>query len=472
MQNQYTGSNNFYEEEHLKSSLLTFINRNKNFQANQIISFSFPLDYISPLAVFQSLKLHNKLHFYVEKPNSEIAVLAYGHIRKASYDGKSRFKRTRDFSSQCLNKIISYNNHKKNLFGPNVFTAFSFSDKKIDKSSFPSSTIFLPEWHIFNQSEDSGIVLNFRYNARISINSLVNKVIKKYNFFRTFDYNLKSNIKSKGKSNYKSKVIKTSDFKSSVLSAINDIKKNDYKKIVLSKKVTLEKSINLDLFLVLYKLREQFSSCYTFLFSEGSSKSFIGASPEKLININDGILFTEAIAGSSPRGNNVSEDAQYGLELLNSNKDLLEHNLVAKYINQRLFNLNLKPKYLKKPRLIHLPNVMHLFTDIKCSNLGDLHILDIVSELHPTPAVGGQPREKALHRIHQLEKFDRGLYCGLLGWFNKDNEGEMLVGIRSAQINKKTIEVFAGAGIVLGSEVKKEENEIALKQKPILDVLD
>ena len=92
--------------------------------------------------------------------------------------------------------------------------------------------------------------------------------------------------------------------------------------------------------------------------------------------------------------------------------------------------------------------------------------------MHPTPAVGGQPREQAVPRINELEGFERGLYAGLIGWFNDQNEGKMVVGIRSAQFDNMTIRVYAGAGIVSGSQVEMEKEEILLKQSAMLSLLE
>ena len=157
--------------------------------------------------------------------------------------------------------------------------------------------------------------------------------------------------------------------------------------------------------------------------------------------------------------------------MLQSDKNLREHNLVINSIIKRLSILGIEAESDSKPRLLALANVQHLMTKIRGLLPEGTHILDVVSELHPTPAVGGQPREQAVPRIQELEQFNRGLYAGLVGWFNQDNDGEMIVAIRSAQFNSESVDVFAGAGIVHGSELEKEKNEIELKFAAILQAL-
>ena len=133
--------------------------------------------------------------------------------------------------------------------------------------------------------------------------------------------------------------------------------------------------------------------------------------------------------------------------------------------------IGLKPIADENPRLLVLSNVQHLQTKIRAVISNSKDFLSIASELFPTPAVGGQPREKAVPRIRKLEGFDRGLYSGLLGWFSDRGEGTLIVGIRSAQFKKDYIELYAGAGIVSGSKPLVEQKEILLKQDAMLSIL-
>jgi menaquinone-specific isochorismate synthase len=124
-----------------------------------------------------------------------------------------------------------------------------------------------------------------------------------------------------------------------------------------------------------------------------------------------------------------------------------------------------------KPRLLPLANVQHLRTLIEAEVGKSVHLLDILPQMHPTPAVGGSPRGAAVPCINGLEQIERGLYAGVLGWFNHLNEGEMIVGIRSALIEGKLARLYAGAGIVQGSEPEREMLETEMKLRALLDVL-
>jgi menaquinone-specific isochorismate synthase len=140
-------------------------------------------------------------------------------------------------------------------------------------------------------------------------------------------------------------------------------------------------------------------------------------------------------------------------------------------ILRRLAKLGIEGVADAAPKLLQLANVQHLHTPIQAKIVEQVHLLDVLEKLHPTPAVGGTPRELAVPRIPELEQFDRGLFAGVVGWFNHLNEGEMVVGIRSALIDGERAKLYAGAGIVAGSDPEKETRETELKLRALLDVL-
>ena len=471
MQDQFTENFDLLDNLSLQPVLSDALACAKADACSKIVTISTPLSYVAPLALLESLNLKGHFHFYVERPTEDLSLLAYGAICSEQFQGKDRFNSAKQFSEQCLSRIFECKAEDEGFSGPHFFTAFTFSDEVTDIGSFVPATIFLPEWHIYSYSGLYGMVLNVSVDPDSNIEDLLRVVAQKLDYFRNLDYAEDSNNKTATHSIDLNHCIKRSDFESSVEGALSDIHQGRYQKIVLSQKITYEKSPEISGVDFLNRLRERFTSCYTFSFSDGSEKSFIGASPEKLVQIKNQVVSTEAIAGSSSRGKKPTEDARLGVDLLQSDKNLREHNLVINSIIKRLSILAIEAESDSKPRLLALANVQHLMTKIKGLLPQDTHILDVVSELHPTPAVGGQPREQAVPRIQELEQFNRGLYAGLIGWFNQDNDGEMIVAIRSAQFNSESVDVFAGAGIVHGSELEKEKNEIQLKFAAILQAL-
>jgi menaquinone-specific isochorismate synthase len=218
-------------------------------------------------------------------------------------------------------------------------------------------------------------------------------------------------------------------------------------------------------------LRERFPGCYSFSVANGRGQSFIGASPERLVRVSKGVLETEALAGSARRGQGAREDAALGAALLASEKDRREHVHVLDSIRRRLEPLGLALDFPAQPVLRKLANVQHLYTPVSAALPEGVSLLAALAQLHPTPAVGGTPREAAVGRIGALEGFSRGLYAGAIGWVNARGGGEFLVGIRSALIDGETARVYAGAGIVAGSDTEREFAETELKFHAMRDAL-
>lgn len=314
---------------------------------------------------------------------------------------------------------------------------------------------------------------NLKVEEDSNIDNLVMRVWAAYSKFGAFDY-LPKEAES-GISFYPKiqsyQELAPDVYPMAVKQALRAINQGVFEKIVLARGIELLADRDWKPLEMLNRLRERFAECFTFSFGGGDARSLIGATPERLLQIRNGLLLTEAIAGSAPRGKTAGEDARIARELLDSKKDLHEHYCVRDSILRRLSRVGLVGRADSEPQLLTLANVQHLSTRIESEVDDSVHLLDILSEMHPTPAVGGSPREFALPRISEMEHIERGLYAGVVGWFNHLNEGEMIVGIRSALIEGNCARIYAGAGIVAGSDPEKEMNETELKLKAMLDVL-
>ncbi len=261
------------------------------------------------------------------------------------------------------------------------------------------------------------------------------------------------------------------DYRAAVTRGLECIAAGEFQKIVLARAQDVSASQPFHPLRVLNGLRQRFPDCYSFSLADGAGHSFIGASPERLARVSQGVLETEALAGSAPRGPGASEDAALAAALLHSEKDLREQRLVLDSIVRRLAPLGLTLEFPSRPGVRRLANVQHLHTPVRAPLPDGVRLLDAVARLHPTPAVGGTPRAAAVPRIRGLEGFPRGLYAGALGWVNARGGGEFFVGIRSALVAGATARVYAGAGIVAGSTPERELAETALKFHALLDAL-
>lgn len=254
--------------------------------------------------------------------------------------------------------------------------------------------------------------------------------------------------------------------------ALRRIAADSYEKIVLARILDLHSARPLHPLAALNRLREHYPSCYAFSFANGKGQSFIGCSPERLLRVQDGSILTEALAGSAPRSDSAGQDAYLGSELLHNDKDLREHELVRAQIEADLRSLGVElDAQPAGPRLRKLPNLQHLWTPLGGTLPAGCGLLDVAARLHPTPAVGGVPRAAACKDVPKLEAAGRGLYTGALGWVDAHGNGEMVVALRSGLIDSHRARLYAGAGIVEGSDPEMELRETELKFRPLLDSL-
>jgi menaquinone-specific isochorismate synthase len=439
----------------------------------QIASISLAVKHIAPLAVLQSIYEPDELHFYVERALDEEALAGAEAVVEATFSGPERFAQVQAFADEIMDNTIVVGDLNEPFTGPHFFTAFTFDDTVPAGSAFPPATVFLPRWQVSRAKGKYGAVANVRIESDTDIGALVDRVWGAYQKFGVFDYKADELRQATGA--VPRSVTRTElapgVYAAAVKQALEEIAAGAYEKIVLARGVKLEADEPWEPLDALNRLRERFGGCFTFSFGGGEARSFIGATPERLLRIRNGRLLTEAIAGSAPRGATAGEDAKYARDLLESAKDLHEHACVRDSILRRLGKIGIEGRAESAPRLLLLANVQHLRTAIEAEVGDEVHLLEILQEMHPTPAVGGTPREVAVARIAALEQIDRGLYSGVVGWFNHLNEGEMVVGIRSALIKGTEARLYAGAGIVAGSTPEREVRETELKLRALLDAL-
>lgn len=438
----------------------------------QIASIALEIDSVDPLIVFQKLSKSNQLNFYWENPSKKEAVAALDAVTKFQFEGKERFAQAENFIKDCLGKIVNFCNTNHCLSKPLFFCSFSFFETNLQQDyPFSAATVFLPKWQITRKNDRCMLVANILVNADLNIEKTLEYLWQKITAINNLKYDFVNLDDSRPEFTKKS-ITKPIKFKLSVLSALDSIHKGHYSKIVLADALNIRSSTPFDLFKSLNNLRQLHPNCCIFSTSNGKGQNFIGASPETLIAIRNQKLIADALAGSAPRGKTPAEDAKNAARLLNSEKEKHEHSLVIDFITQRLFSLGLLPQVLA-PRLRQLSNIQHLWTPIIAKVPVNVHPLKIVAQLHPTPAVAGVAPDIACMEIRRYESFERGLYAAPLGWIDSEGNCEFVVGIRSALIDSNTESslLYAGAGIVPGSDPEKEFAEIQLKLQALLKAL-
>ena len=433
----------------------------------RLVSISIKVGALDPLAVLEAIFEPGELHFDAERPNIQTAIAGAEALLVHEAAGPERFASVQRFIDDVLARTIAVGDVDAPFGGPHFFGAFTFLEAVEAGEAFPAARVFVPRWQVARAGDVTTAVANLLVSPDSELAALAERVLRAHGKFKHIPYSDKPCAT-------KPPVFATTeagDFRQAVKGGLAAIAAGAVKKIVLARVQDMQADAALHPLRLLNGLRERFPECYSFSVANGRGQSFIGASPERLVRVSKGVLETEALAGSARRGGSASEVAALGAELLASEKDLREQRHVLDSIVRRLAPLGLTLTFPEAPALRKLANVQHLHTPVAATLPPGVHLLDALARLHPTPAVGGSPREEAVARIRDLEGFPRGLYAGAIGWMNSRGGGEFLVGIRSALVDGNTARLYAGAGIVAGSDPNREFAETELKFRAMREAL-
>ena len=240
-------------------------------------------------------------------------------------------------------------------------------------------------------------------------------------------------------------------FEEAVAQAVERIRAGELEKVVLAREVVVEAPRAHDPAAIYGALRELFPSCFCFCCGSPEA-AFLGASPELLVRRSGAGAATVALAGSTRRSADPAVDDHLGEQLLRSAKDRREHEIVVRRIERALRRHSVWVEAAPEPGLVKVANIQHLATPIHAQLSEPRSAVELAGLLHPTPAVGGEPRDRALAAIAELEELDRGWYAGPVGWMDAAEDGEFCVAIRSALLRDRTAHLFAGNGIVADSD--------------------
>ena len=258
------------------------------------------------------------------------------------------------------------------------------------------------------------------------------------------------------------------DYVGAVDEAVSAIRSGAVSKVVLARSVVVRRSLPIDAFGVVARLRDAHPSSWVFGWQEGEA-TLVGASPELLVARSGDHVHLSPLAGSAPRSLDPEQDRRIGESLLASAKDRAEHEMVVVDALDRLAPLVAGLHRSPTPQLDRFPTVQHLATPITGTSAARL--LELAGALHPTAAVGGFPRGAAIRLIGELEQIERGWYAGGIGWTDATGDGEIAVTLRCALVRGEVAVAYAGCGIVADSLPAAELEETRLKLRPMLEAL-
>jgi len=369
-------------------------------------------------------------------------LVGWGVHATTTVSGKDRFERARDWWHRQLETFSISNSVHGSGTGPVLFTSFSFDRNQ-------ESVLIIPKVVVGQKGSQSWIT----WIGDTPQPSLIDSA-------PTF---------TQGNFTYSDGSISTSAWKERVAEAIKRIESSAVDKVVLARDVVATSDSNIEPRAILKKLAAEYPSTWTF-----AVDGLIGATPELLLRLSRGMVTSRVLAGTIPKTGDDEKDLALAGSLARSSKDLEEHEYAVRSVAEALEPFCSSTNVPESPFVLHLANVMHLATDVTGALIETKQRVDafsLLKSLHPSAAVCGTPRNIAFDIIDEIEGMNRGRYAGPVGWIDASGDGELGIALRTGQISGKEIRIYAGCGIVAGSNPEKELEESAAKMIPMKSAL-
>lgn len=430
------------------------------------------------LEVFGNSVQHER--FYWERPAEARSIAALGCTAAIETEGANRFVESSARAQQLFAGLHIAGEVETPGAGPFLVGGFAFCDAASTAShwsDFPTGRLALPEITIVGVGGRAWCTVTRVVAAGCDVLEACRDLRSSLESVRSSLPALGATdsppplVERSGSSAYHAVPDRTyADYRAQVASALREIGDGVFEKLVLARSVCLRREGDFDPCAQLDALRRAHPSCAVFAVARPSSV-FLGATPECLVRLDMGRVETASVAGSAPRGRSPEEDSRLGRELRESKKEQNEHAVVVRALCAALAPHCNGLDVRESPRLMRLKDIQHLETPIAGTVCDRSSILDLLNSVHPTPAIAGAPREAALEWLRCNENLDRGWYGGPVGFTDAAGGGEFYAALRSALLSDEEARLFAGAGIVEGSQPENELRETRLKLRAMLDPL-
>jgi menaquinone-specific isochorismate synthase len=455
----------------LRQGIVTAIERSKHISQSIMVSEVQKIEGIDPLNFFAAGR--NRFlgeRFFWKDPSGDQVMVGIGVAKQVQTDQAiGRFDSVELEWKQLVKHAVTCGEKNKPGTGPTIFGGFAFDPLKKKTglwSKFSDSLFHIPKYmlsmiegecyfttNVFCTQHEDVELFDKVYKERQTILEAVNQT-------QEFSYPAITKMEE----------INAEEWKKSVASLVESFADSHLQKVVVARELRLQFEKAVEVEKVIMHLLEEQKESFIFAF-EVNGDCFIGASPERLVKKEGTRVFSTCLAGSIARGNTWEEDQSFGQELLEDQKNLIEHQYVVDMIKEAMEETCEDVTIPSKPQLMKTKYIQHLFTPVIGQSRGGTSLLDIVNRLHPTPALGGVPKELAITKIREIEALDRGFYAAPIGWQDSQGNGEFAVAIRSALLQGKEASLFAGCGVVADSEAESEYRETSIKFRPMLTAL-
>ncbi|MEG0471563.1 MAG: isochorismate synthase [Solibacillus sp.] len=427
------------------------------------------VSHLSALAFFAAGEsLYGKRRFYWQNREKTFTLVGLGHAYVIeNNDGENRFDHVEREWKKLTNQIVQ----EEQELQPILFGGFTFDPKNEvsgEWSNFPQSYFTVATHqlvirndkayvtiHLISDNENSAVIFD---NLRLERDAFIQSA--QVSEVKTYVKPLMISYEEPHKEAYLQSIDQVTDL----------IKANEAQKVVIARSLALQFEQAISSSQILLHVENEQPESYLFGL-EHQDMLFYGASPERLVKVENGQAFSSCVAGSIKRGQTAEDDEALGQNLLKDTKNRGEHHYVVEMITETFEKNCSDVKVPNRPKLLKIRDIQHLYTPVEGKLREDATILQFVKHLHPTPALGGVPRMQALGMIRKYEPMNRGLYAAPIGWLDASGNGEFAVAIRSATLVKDKAYLYAGGGIVADSDAASEYDETLVKFRPMLRAL-
>jgi isochorismate synthase len=435
-----------------------------------LVSSSLPFSFVEPAALFAQASTAERIFW--EQPSRGFSLAAFGAATWLFGHGAARFSRIstgwRRLVSQALVDAVP----SCPLLPPVSLGGFAFDAAPRKDSSwkdYPDALLVVPRFLFLSYQGSSWLIVNALITVECDASALIDEEID-------FLSELMEKAQAATESSTPALVVQHDEardvrWKETVAQLAQAVAHGALEKLVLARQVSLHAAEPIHPGAVIQRLRGGYEHCTIFAFAANHS-CFVGATPERLVRLDNGHAQADCLAGSARRGATPDEDRRIGEALRTDPKERREHELVLNALHQRLAPFCTQLTSPEEPNVLRLPNVQHLHTPVEGALKETDDIFALVEALHPTPATGGLPRAMACSLLQTHEDFERGWYAAPVGWVDGHGNGEFVVAIRSALLHAQGARLFAGCGIVAGSDPEREYQESCLKLQPMLWALN
>lgn len=372
-------------------------------------------------------------------------LMGFGEYKKIELTGEDRFEKAKAWWQTQLSEFKIQNNVHGSGTGPILFGSFSFDPNE-------KSILVIPEIILGKKAGKSWVTW-------IGNDTQPN--------FSTISNSLPS-----GEITWSNGALSESQWKDQVSFAVDSIKQNKLEKVVLARDQVAASTVAINTRGLLQRLEIEYPSTWLFLVD-----GLIGATPELLVRLSKSLVTSRVLAGTIRKTGNEDRDLALAASLAKSSKDLEEHEYAVRSVADALAPFCSSTNVPESPFVLHLSNVMHLATDVTGvlnDSAKQADIFTLIQQLHPSAAVCGTPTNAAKKFIIDFEKMNRERYAGPVGWIDANGDGEIAIALRCGQLSQdnKSIRIFAGCGVVAGSDPANELAESQAKLMPMRTALE